>query len=207
MMLTAAEPRRKGLVALFIDGEKAVDLDAETYMKSGLRPGDELTDEHLHELIGSSDARRAERKAMNLLGYRAHSEKELARKLSRSVPREAAEKAAERMTELGLVNDGEYARTLARELFARKHFASGRVRMELMRRGVPRELAEQAVAEAEPDPRDALRELVARKYAGRLGDEKDRRRTAAALQRMGYRWDDIRCVMNEFTSEEECEDR
>ncbi len=39
MMLTAAEPRRKGLVALFIDGEKAVDLDAETYLKSGLQAG------------------------------------------------------------------------------------------------------------------------------------------------------------------------
>ncbi len=54
------------------------------------------------------------------------------------------------------------------------------------------------MAEAEPDPREALRELVERKYARYLGDEKGRRRTAAALQRMGYRWDDIRCVLNEF---------
>jgi regulatory protein len=203
MMLTAAEPRRKGLVALFIDGEKAVDLDAEIYLKSGLRPGDDLTDERLHELIAASDARRAEQKAMYLLGYRAHSEKELARKLSRTVSREAAGKAAERMTELGLVNDGEYARSLAREMFTRRHFAAVRVRAELMRRGISRELAEQAVAEAEPDPREAVRELIEKKYARNLGDEKGRRRTAAALQRMGYRWDDIRSALNEFTTDEE----
>ena len=206
MMLTAAEPRRKGLVALFIDGEKAVDLDAEIYLKSGLKPGDELTDEKLHGLIAASDARRAEVKAMNLLGYRAHSEKELARKLSRTVPREAADRAAARMTELGLVNDAEYARSLARELFARKHFAVSRVRMELVRRGIPRDLAEEAAEEARPDPRDALRELVGRKYVRDLGNEKGRRRTAAALQRMGYRWDDIRCVMNEFTQDADNEE-
>lgn len=205
MMLTAVEPRRKSLVALFIDGEKAVDLDAEVYLKSGMKPGDEIDDDRLHELIEASDQRRAEQKAMFLLGYRAHSEKELARKLGRTVPRETAEKAAARMTELGFVNDGEYARTLARELFTRKHYAAGRVRMELTRRGIPRELAEEAVEQAQTDPRDAIRGLVERKYERYLGDEKGRRKTAAALQRLGYRWDDIRGVLNEFTASNEDE--
>jgi regulatory protein len=205
MMLTAVEPRRKGLVALYIDGEKAVDLDAEVYVKSGLKPGDELDDEQLRNLIAASDARRAEQKAMYLLGFRAHSEKELARKLGRTVPREAAEKAAARMAELGLVNDGEYARTLAKELFTRKHYAAGRVRMELMRRGIPAELAQEAVEEARTDPREAIRELVERKYERYLGDEKGRRKAAAALQRLGYQWDDIRCVLNEFTADDEDE--
>jgi regulatory protein len=205
MMLTAVEPRRRGLVALYIDGEKAVDLDAEVYLKSGLKPGDELDDEQLRNLITASDTRRAEQKAMYLLGFRAHSEKELAKKLSRTVPREAAEKVAARMAELGLVNDEEYARTLARELFARKHYAAGRVRMELMRRGIPPELAQEAVEEARTDPQEAIRELVERKYERYLGDEKGRRKTVAALQRLGYQWDDIRCVLNEFTASNEDE--
>jgi regulatory protein len=88
-------------------------------------------------------------------------------------------------------------------MFTRRHFAAVRVRAELMRRGISRELAEQAVAEAEPDPREAVRELIEKKYARNLGDEKGRRRTAAALQRMGYRWDDIRSALNEFTTDEE----
>lgn len=203
MMLSAAEQRGKNLVALFIDGEKAVDLDLETYMKSGLKPGDDLTDERLHELIRASDVRRAEQKALNLLGYRAHSQKELARKLGRTVSREAADRAAERMTELGLVNDEEYARSLAREMYRRKGFAAPRVRMELMRRGIGRELADQAAAEAAPDPRETIRTVLERKYARVLGDEKGRRRAAAALGRMGYRWDDIRSVLREFTADED----
>ena len=203
MMLSAAEQRGKNLVALFIDGEKAVDLDLETYMKSGLKPGDDLTDERLHELIRASDVRRAEQKALNRLGYRAHSQKELARKLGRTVSREAADRAAERMTELGLVNDEEYARSLAREMYRRKGFAAPRVRMELMRRGIGRELADQAAAEAAPDPRETIRTVLERKYARVLGDEKGRRRAAAALGRMGYRWDDIRSVLREFTADED----
>lgn len=83
MMLTSAEPHGKSLVALFIDGEKAADLDAEIYLKSGLHLGDDLDEEQLHELLLASDTRRAEQKAMNLLSFRAHSEKELARKLGR----------------------------------------------------------------------------------------------------------------------------
>lgn len=203
MMLSAAEPRGKRLVALFIDGEKAVDIDAETYLKSGLKPGDDLTDESLHELIEASDVRRAEQKAMYLLGYRSHSKKELAQKLSRTVSREAAEKAAEKMTELGLVDDEEYARSLARGMFGRKGFAASRVRQELMRKGIGRELAERAAAEAEPEPGGAIKQIIERKYARCLDDEKGRRRTVAALQRMGYRWDDIRSALREFIADED----
>jgi regulatory protein len=203
MMLSAVEPKGKSLVALFVDGEKAVEIDTETYFKSGLKPGDDLTDEQLHELIEESDLRRAEQKAMYLLGFRAHSEKELARKLSRTVPRETAGKAAQRMTELGFVNDGEYARSVARTLYTRKGFAASRVRMELMRRGINRELAEQAAAEAEPDSRESAEAVLARKYGRCLGDEKGRRRAAAGLQRMGYRWDDIRAALQKYIADDE----
>lgn len=203
MMLSSAEPKGKTLVSLYIDGEKAFDLDLEVYMKSGLRPGDELTDDLLHELVRSSDACRAERKAMNLLAFRAHSEKELARKLRQSVPAEAAEKAAAKMAEVGLVDDESYARALAQELFTRKKLAAPRVRMELARRGVSREIAERVLAEGVPDPRAAAKAVLEKKYAGCLDDEKGRRRAAAALQRMGYRWEDIRGAIQEFTSDGE----
>ncbi len=47
MELTAAEPRRKGLVQLYIDGEPAVKIDNEVLLLSRIKPGDELTDEEL----------------------------------------------------------------------------------------------------------------------------------------------------------------
>ena len=60
MLVTALEPRRKRLTALFLDGELAAKLDAETLLQSGLRIGMELDDEELHQLIQRSDAHRAQ---------------------------------------------------------------------------------------------------------------------------------------------------
>ena len=198
MMLSAAEPRRRGLVALFLDGGYAVSVDAETFALSGLKPGAELSDERLHELVRKSDARRAQEKALSLLAHRAHSKKELVDKVSRAAPREAAEAAASRLEELGLLDDESYARQLAPELFSRRGYSAARVRLELIRRGVGRELAEEIAAECEPDPAGAIRGILEKKYARGLGDEKGRRRAAAALQRLGYRWEDIRSALRGF---------
>lgn len=202
MMLSAAEPRKKGLVALFIDGEYAVSVDAETFALSGLKPGSELSDERLHELIRKSDARRAQEKALSLLENRAHSKKELTEKLGRAVSREAAGEAARRLEELGLLDDESYARQLAPELFSRRGYSASRVRLELMRRGIGRELAEKITEEYEPDPAGAIRGIIEKKYAHVLGDEKGRRRAAAALQRLGYRWEDIKSALRGFAEGE-----
>ncbi len=203
MLITAIEPRRKGLSALYLDGELAVNLDTETLLKFGFKPGRELDDEQLHELIAASETRRAGEKALYLLEHRSHSQKELADKISRVTSREAAEAAAAHMAELGLVNDEEYARSLAAELLGRKGYSAARTRQELLQKGIDRELIEQIVEEAAPDPVEKLLELIQRKYIRLLDDEKGRRRTVAALQRLGYRWDDIRTALNRLTNGEE----
>ena len=197
MELTAIEPRRHRLVQLFLDGEPAVKLDAVTAQEERLRVGMELDDEQLHALLQKSDAARAKEKALYLLEHRPHAKRELERKLSRTVSEDAARAAAGRMEELGLVDDEDYARRLAQEL-ARKGYAASRAAQELARRGVDRDLARSAAQEAVSDPGEALRALIARKYARRLGDEKGCRQTVAALQRLGYRWDEIRSALREF---------
>ena len=202
MELTAIEPRRHRLVQLYLDGEAAVKLDAATAQEARLRVGMELDDEELHELLQKSDAARAKETALCLLEHRPHAKRELERKLSRTVGEEAAQAAADRMEELGLVDDADYAARLAQEL-ARKGYAFSRTVQELVRRGVDRELAQEAAREASPDPEEAIRRLIQRKYERRLGDEKGRRQTAAALQRLGYRWEEIRSALREFDGDPE----
>lgn len=200
MEITALEPRRHRLVQLFLDGEPAVKLDEET--AASLRPGQQLSDEELHELIARSDAARAKEKALYLLEHRPHSKRELEDKLARTVGREAAGQAAGRMEELGLIDDADYARRLAEEL-ARKGFAAPRIRQELLRRGIGRELAAQEAERAAAAPEDALHSLIERRFARQLGEEKGRRRAVAALQRMGYRWEEIRSALRAFGGEPE----
>ena len=42
MELTAAEPRRKHLTQLYLDGEPGPKIDTEVFLLSRLKPGDEL---------------------------------------------------------------------------------------------------------------------------------------------------------------------
>lgn len=202
MLITAMEPRRGRRTALFLDGEFAVSLDAETLLTQGWKVGGEITDEELHELIELSENRRAGEKALYLLEHRSHSKKELADKIARTTSRSAAREAADRMEELGLVDDEAYARTYASELFNRKGFAAARARQELLRKGISRELAEAVIDELEPEPERALRDLVERRFARQLGDEKGVRRAVAALGRLGYRYDEIRSVLRDYLGEE-----
>ena len=195
MELTAAEPRRKGLTQLYLDGEPAVKVDTETFVLSGWQPGREVTDEELHALLEASEARRAREKALYLLEHRSHSKKELTDKIVRSaVSREAAQAAADRLEELGLLDDGEYARRLTRELLERKKYGPLRVKQELRLKGIDPLIVEDLLAEYgdEDAALENLRQVLERKYAGWQEDEKIRRRAFAALQRLGYTYDQIR---------------
>ncbi len=209
MELTAAEPRRKGLVQLYLDGEEAVKLDREVFLRAGLRPGDQISDEELHQLILDSDARRAKEKALYLLEHRNHSKRELTEKIARTAASwEAAEAAAGQMEELGLVDDQAYARDRAREMFLRKRWGPLRVRQELRRKGIDGELIEELLEEYRQRDEGGLvaenvRAVLETKYSGWREDEKQRRRAFAALQRRGYSYEEIREGMawDEFEAE------
>ena len=73
MLITAVEPRRKAMCALYIDGEYVMNLDARTVIENRFDVGREIDDEELHEIIRLSNERRAKEKALWLISYRDHS--------------------------------------------------------------------------------------------------------------------------------------
>ena len=199
MIITDVRPRRHRFSMLFIDGEAAVKVDTETWLRSGLAVGDEIDDGRLYELLQDSNAHRAHEKALYLLEHRAHSKRELAEKIARAeIDRAAAQRAAEHMEELGLVDDEQYARSLAQELFVRKKFGARRVKQELRQKGIADEIIAQVLEEFSPEDDETvekIREIIERKYPAAWEDEKIRRRAINALQRYGYSMDDIFTVL------------
>lgn len=200
MLITAIEPRRKGLSALFIDGEFAMNLDTQALLENRFDVGRDISDEELKEMIELSNERRAKEKALWLISYRSHSKKELKDKIRRTCDEESAEKAVERMEELGLVNDEEYARQFARKLLLQKRMARRAAMLEMSRKGIDKETAEAALDEIDVDYRENIRYIIEKKYRD-IGDEKIKRRAVAALQRLGYGWDDIKAVLSEYEEE------
>lgn len=197
MKITDIRPRRKGLSAVYIDGEYALSLDTQTLLEHRIDIGREFDDEELHDLIESSNERRAKEKALWLISYRSHSKKELRDKISRTCDRQSAEKAVERMEELGLVNDRDYAERCAQTLIFTKHMSKRGAAMELRRKGIESEIIDEVLYDIEVDEREQIQAVIERKYP-KIDDEKIRRRAVAALQRLGYGWEDIKAVIESF---------
>lgn len=201
MLITAIEPRRKAMSALYLDGEFVMNLDTRTLLENRFDVGREIDDDDLHEIIKLSNERRAKEKALWLISYRDHSKKELTDKIKRTCDEEAAETAVERMEELGLVNDEVYAERYAKKLLFTKHMSKKAASYELAKKGIDRELSEEILESIELDDREQIRAVIEKKYRI-INDEKTKRRAFAALQRLGYRFDDIRAVLEEYTGEE-----
>lgn len=202
MLVTAVEERRKNLSAVYIDGELAVKLDTETLIANRIQAGTELDDEDLHELIRQSDVKRAKEKALWLISYRDHSEKELVEKIRRTSSDEAAQAAVARMNELGLVNDESYARRLFRELTqGSKHLSIRAARYKLMEKGISRELIDLIAEENPVDEYEQVKIILSKKYNDFADDEKLRKRAISALQRKGFDWETIKSAMTEFEEE------
>lgn len=194
MLITAVEPRRKSMCALFIDGEFVMNLDAQTLIENRFDVGREIDDDDLKEIIDLSNERRAKEKALWLISYRAHSKKELTDKLKRSYDEQSAQKAADRMEELGLIDDLDFARQYAKKLVYTKKMSVRAATYELQRKGIDKATAEEVLGELDFDPQTQIIEFINKKYKN-INDEKVRRRAVAALQRLGYGWDDIKSAL------------
>ena len=203
MQITAIEPRRKGLSALYIDGELAMKLDTEVLIAQRFDVGREITDEELRECLIASELKRCKDKAMWLISFRDHSRRELIDKLRRDYSEDCCEQTADRMVELGLIDDERFARRYSADLINLKHLSYRGVRQKLAEKGISRELIDSVTGELEIDEEQQIRTIIDKKYSRVMNDEKGRRRAYNALMRLGFNYQDIKSVMAEYTDTEE----
>lgn len=201
MLITSIEPRRKAMSALYLDGEYVMNLDTQTLIENRFDVGKEIDDDELHEIIRLSNEHRAKEKALWLISYRDHSKKELVDKIKRTYDEDSAQKAADRLEELGLVNDENFAYHYAERLLFHKHMSKKSAFYELRQKGISPETADEILESIDVDAAEQIRAVLNKKYKN-LADEKIRRRAVAALQRLGFGWDDIKSVINEYTEED-----
>ncbi|WP_305044398.1 regulatory protein RecX [Geoalkalibacter sp.] len=130
--------------------------------------------------------------ALRLLAARDRSQAELAAALERrGIAASDIAEVLERCRELGYVDDRRYALERARALLRDGRAAGARIRLDLRRRGIDPELAQEALraAEVEAAPEQVLRELLARRFPDfdyARAEARDKRRVIAFLQRRGF---------------------
>ena len=167
-----------------------------------LYTGKELSEEEAEALQGSAQRQQRKEKALELLARKPQSRRELEKKLTQwGAEEDEVQTVCDRMEQLGYLNDAEYAARVVRH-YSAKGFGPGKLRDELYRRGVPRDLWQEAMDQAE-DPAQSIDAFVAKKLAGKTADRQILKKVSDALARRGYRWPDINDALRRYGAETE----
>ncbi|MBR0566446.1 recombination regulator RecX [Azoarcus sp. L1K30] len=139
-------------------------------------------------------------RALRHLARRDHSRQELARKLSPYGSADEIEAVLDRMTELGLQSDPRYAEALVRSKASR--YGSTRLRHELARRGIERNLIDEAIEhECVVSELDRARAVWQSRFGTSPADRREWARQARFLQTRGFSTDVICKLLKEAPDE------
>ena len=199
MRIASVKPsqRKKGRFLVEMEDGGILRVTEEELLRFSLREGMELDSGELEALEASAKASAARTAAANIIGSRPLSKRELTRRLVRRGSEESdAQAAADWLEDIGAVDDAAYAAALARH-YGQKGYGPARVREELRRRGVDRELWDSALEEL-PDPAEILDRLIQKKCRGELSGPREKKRVSDALLRRGFSWSEVRSAMGRY---------
>jgi len=135
-------------------------------------------------------------RALKILGSRQMSASEMERRLvSKGETQEDARDTAEWLVDIGAIDDEEYAVSIVRHYTA-KGYGLARVRDELFRRGIPRDLWDEALSGIE-GMEDAVADYLEKKLKG-SHDKDDIRRASDTLCRRGFSYEEARTAIARY---------
>ena len=200
-------PRKAGRYIIDVDGKQFAVVTAEALAATKARIGVIVDDQIAAHLNEANELTAAYDRALNLLAFRARSARELQRRLvQKGVTMERADRVIAKLREVGLIDDADFARQLARSKMS-VGASRRRVHQELFRRGVSREVADEAVervvGEDGLSDAESIERIARKKWRtlDGLDEPTRRRRLFAFLARRGFDSDDISRVVRQLSSE------
>ena len=178
MRIASVKPsqRKKGRFLVEMEDGGILRVTEEELLRFSLREGMELDGGALEALEASAKASAARTAAANIIGSRPLSKRELTRRLVRKGAAEEDAGAAADWLEDG----------------------KARIREEMRRRGVDRELWDAALEEL-PDQSETLDRLIQKKCRGDLSDRREVKRVSDSLLRRGFSWSEVKEALRRYT--------
>lgn len=142
--------------------------------------------------------------ATRALGYQKLTSQSLFDKIVRKgYSQEDAAFCVSKMTQLGAIDDTEYAASFAAELSVRG-YGAGRLKQKLRQKGVDREQIDDTLATFTPNY-DKMKKYIASKLRGKEADRALIKKITDGLFRRGFSWEEINRAMREYNLELEDE--
>lgn len=186
-VLTEIRSHRRGSKrrTLSLDGEPWITTPVEVVRELGLRPDDTVDPEQIKAQIAALEPRFARERCLRLLAVRERTSLELMTRLHEDgYSEDVVQATVARLVETSLVDDERFAESMARALVVSRRLGRARAFRELTRRGVPDELAAEALDACAP--REAEGERAAESARRLLKANDTVPRLASRLVRRGF---------------------
>ncbi len=197
MTVTKIEPVAKTRFQVYVDGQAAFVLYKGELSRYRIEEKKEMTEEVYAEILQKVVLKRAKARALHLLNDMGRTEAQLRTKLLQGgYPADVTESALDYVKSFGYLNDAEYARSF---IEGRKNKKSrNELYAALCRKGIDREEAKVALEEYYDgeDERAAIEALLRKKkFDSDTADYMQKQKIAGYLMRKGFRYDEIRRVI------------
>lgn len=191
-----------GVYVVSVDGAPVGVLAASAIGDLGIRAGDTIDLRAMDRLRDAIAEQAVFEKGVELLSVRARSARELQRRLlQKGAGKAHVDAAIRRLTALGYLNDAAYADAVVRSKMVEGGASQRRVQQDLFKRGVPRAIADAAIAQAVDEHGsneiEAALQLARKRMRSlqSLDQATRRRRLYGFLARRGYDSSAIGAVM------------
>ena len=184
-------------VLVYLEGGDLLRITESELLRFGLYVGLDISPETVVQLQKSGARSETRVRAANMISARPLSKKELTRRLvQKGSEADDADAAADYLENIGALDDAAYAAMLVRH-YSAQGCGPAHIRDELYRRGVPRELWDEAL-DALDSCDEAIDAFLQKRFRGTTPDRKEQKKAADALLRRGHRWEDIRRALERY---------
>lgn len=181
-------------ILVHLEGGDFLRITEDELLHFDLYKGLDISPDTVVELQKRAAASETRARAAGMISARSMSRRELQKRLcDKGAAEEDAEAAVDWLEEIGALDENAYASAIVRH-YSAGGYGEGRLRDELYRRGIPRELWDGALAEA-PAAAETIARVVASKTKGKTLDEKARKRLFDMLLRRGFSRRDVRAAL------------
>lgn len=185
--------RNPDRVNVYVDGKFLFSLDVSQVVDLGVKVGLEISEDELTELKRASEFGKLYQRALEWVLMRPHSEKEcrdyLRRKIfERKLDKNYIDKIIEKLNDKRYLDDCRFAEWYVENRFSKKGVSVKRLKIELLKKGVSKDIVEQVLKDSSRNDREELEKMIAKKRSRYPDDEK----LTAYLVRQGFPYDLVR---------------
>jgi len=186
------DQKNKKRVNIFVDEAFFCGLHKETAVTFGLKIGKTVDEKWLKEVVFESEVKMAFEKAMDYLGIRMHTKKELFEKLfKKGYQKEIIDRAIERLEEYHYIDDSLFARQFIEQ---NGKYSKKTLENKLKAKGVASDIIKTSLDDREEDEELELCVSYAQKYAKikDVSTQNGLQKLYASLMRKGFSFETIK---------------